>query len=106
MGGEFHMTGRARQGAQLSEMPAQASDVAALMDVAEASRMLRLSKMTILRRIRSGAWPGGRSGGKYLLNRAFVIALAAAMGSGRNVDAEDFAADWITRHGMPEAVPA
>lgn len=70
--------------------------------------MLRLSKMTILRRIRGGAWPGGRSGGKYLLNRAFVIALAAAMGSGRNVDAEDFAAAWMARNSAPaaEAVPA
>lgn len=65
--------------------------------------MLRLSKMTILRRIRSEVWPGGRSGGKYLLSRAFVVALAAAMGSSPNVDAEAFAAAWMARNSVPAA---
>jgi excisionase family DNA binding protein len=72
------------------------------MSVTEAAETLRLSRMTILRRLKSESWPGGRTGRKYLLNRAFVVALAAEFGSGRNVVAEDFAAAWMAR-GTPEA---
>ena len=89
----------------MSEMSPVAAGGAELMSVTEAATMLRLSRMTILRRIKdeSNPWPGGRSGRKYLLNRAFVVALAAEFGSGRNVVAEDFAAAWMAR-GAPEAV--
>jgi len=89
----------------LSESSPVAANGAELMSVTEAAIMLRLSRMTILRRIKdeSNPWPGGRSGRKYLLNRAFVTALAAEFGSGRNVVAEDFAAAWMAR-STPEAV--
>ena len=74
----------------------------------EAARMLRLSRMTILRRLKSESnpWPGGRTGRKYLLNRAFVVALAAEFGSGRNVVAEDFAAAWMARNSAPAGAVA
>lgn len=67
------------------------------MSVSDAARMLGLSRITVLRRIKSGAWPGGRTGRKYLVNRPFAVSLAAEFGSGRNVDAEDFAAGWMAR---------
>ena len=82
----------------MSEMSPVATGGADLMSVTEAATMLRLSRMTILRRLKSESWPGGRSGRKYLLNRAFVVALAAEFGSGRNVVAEDFAAAWMARN--------
>ena len=81
----------------MSEISLIAAGGAELMSVTEAAQMLRLSRMTILRRLKSESWPGGRSGRKYLLNRAFVVALAAEFGSGSNVVAEDFAAEWMTR---------
>ena len=63
----------------------------------ETATMLSLSRMTVLRRIKSGAWPGGKTGRKYLVHKPFAVALAAEIGSGRNVDAEDFAAAWMAR---------
>ena len=77
--------------------------VAELMSVTETATMLSLSRMTVLRRIKSGAWPGGKTGRKYLVHRPFALALAAEIGSGQNVDAEDFAAAWMAR-GASEAV--
>ena len=93
------MTGSAVQGVPLSESSPVVTGGAELMSVTEAATMLRLSRMTVLRRLKSESapWPGGRSGRKYLLNRAFVVALVAAMGSSPNVDVEDFAAAWMAR---------
>jgi excisionase family DNA binding protein len=85
------------QGAPLSEMSPAATGGADLMSVTEAAAKLRLSRMTVLRRLKSESWPGGRSGRKYLLNSAFVNALAAEYGSRPNVVAEDFAAEWMAR---------
>lgn len=81
----------------MSEMSPAVTGGAELMSVTEAATMLRLSRMTILRRLKSEKWPGGRSGRKYLLSRPFVVALAAEMGSGTCVVAEDFAAAWMAR---------
>lgn len=74
---------------------------AELMSVTETATMLSLSRMTVLRRIKSGAWPGGKTGRKYLVHRPFAQALAAEIGSGRNVDAEGFAAAWMARNSAP-----
>lgn len=87
----------------MSESSPPVTGGAELMSVTEAAVMLRLSRMTVLRRIKSGAWPGGRTGRKYLVHRPFAVALAAEYGSGRNVVAEDFAAAWMAR-STPEAV--
>lgn len=80
-----------------------ASAGAELMSVTETATMLSLSRMTVLRRIKSGAWPGGKTGRKYLVHRPFAVALAAEIGSGQNVNAERFAADWMTRNSAPAA---
>lgn len=80
-------------GAQLSDqVPGGSAADPLLMDVTEAAAKLRLSKMTVYRRLRSGEWPGGRCGRKWLMPRAFVLGLVAEISSGRNVIAEQYAA--------------
>lgn len=76
---------------------------AELMSVTETATMLSLSRMTVLRRIKSGAWPGGKTGRKYLVHKPFATALAAEIGSGRNVDVEGFAAAWMARNSASTA---
>ena len=68
------------------------SDSRRLLPVTEVAGLLGLSKWTIHRRIRSGEWPSGRSGRKYLIPRAFVEGLIAEIEAGREVDAESYAA--------------
>jgi excisionase family DNA binding protein len=64
-----------------------------LLSVTQTARMVNLSGMTVRRRIHSGAWPGGRSGRKLLVPRAFVDDLIAAIESGSElVNAESYAA--------------
>ena len=75
------------------------------MSVTETAAMLSLSRMTVLRRIKTGVWPGGKTGRKYLVHKPFAVALAAEIGSGRNVDVEVFAAAWMAR-GTPAAAGA
>jgi hypothetical protein len=75
-----------------------------LISVKETAALLECSPLTVYRRYHSGLFPGRKVGRKIDLHRPFVAALHTAIRSGRNVDVEAFAADWITRHGMPEAV--
>ena len=64
-----------------------------LLSVAQTAKMVNLSGMTVRRRIHSGEWPGGRSGRKLLVPRAFVLDLVAAIESGLEfVNAEAYAA--------------
>jgi excisionase family DNA binding protein len=72
------------------------------VSVAEASEAIGLSKITVLRRLRSGQWPGGKSGRKWLVSSEFVRAVAAGLESPLFV-VEDFAAAWMAR-GTAEAV--
>jgi excisionase family DNA binding protein len=64
-----------------------------LVSISEAAGMLGISRMTVIRRIRSGSWRSGRCGKKHLLSRAFVEAAAAAVGRGADVD--EFAKSWF-----------
>lgn len=69
------------------------ADLALLLSVAQTSLMTGLSKITVRRRLHAGAWPGGRSGRKLLVPRAFVLDLVAAIESGMElVNAEAYAA--------------
>ncbi|MFF5261428.1 excisionase family DNA-binding protein [Actinomadura viridis] len=71
-----------------------------LLPVSEVAGLIGLSKWTIHRRIRSGEWPSGRSGRKYLIPRAFIEGLIAEIEAGRQVDAEGYAARaWSASEG-------
>jgi hypothetical protein len=87
--------------------PQDSGRCAAGVSVADASEAIGLSKITVLRRMRAGQWPGGRSGRKWLVNAAFVRAVEVGLGSPQ-FDIEDFAAGWMARNAGPaaEAVPA
>ena len=75
-----------------------------LISVKETARLLKISDVVVYRRFHEGLFPGRKIGRKIDLHRPFVDALHAAICSGRSVDVDAFAADWIARHGMPEAV--
>lgn len=82
---------------------AEAEAPGAGLSVAEAADALRVSYITVLRRVSSGAWPGGRCGRKWLVSRPFIEALAVAISTRPQVNAEAFAADWMAK-GDAEAV--
>jgi len=84
--------------------PSDSGRRAAGVSVADASEAIGLSKITVLRRVREGRWPGGRSGRKWLVNGAFVRAVEAGLSSPQFV-IEDFAAAWMARGGAPESAP-
>ena len=97
-----------RQESLLSgKSPSGSGRCAAGLSVADASEAIGLSRITVLRRLNSGQWPGGRSGRKWLVNAAFVRAVEVGLGSPQ-FDIEDFAAAWMARNSGPaaEAVPA
>jgi excisionase family DNA binding protein len=65
--------------------------------ITEAATALALSKITVLRRVSAGVWPGGRCGRKWLVSRPFIDALVVAITTSPQVNAEAFAAEWMTR---------
>jgi len=87
--------------------PSDSSRCAAGVSVADASEAIGLSKITVLRRVKSGQWPGGRSGRKWLVSGEFVRAVEAGLSSPQFA-IEEFAAAWMTRGPAaahtPEAV--
>lgn len=87
--------------------PGDSGRCAAGVSVADASEAIGLSKITVLRRLKSGQWPGGRSGRKWLVNGAFVRAVETGL-SKPQFEIEVFAAAWMQRGGapMPEAAAA
>lgn len=80
--------------------PTDSSRCAAGVSVADASEAIGLSRITVLRRLKSGQWPGGRSGRKWLVSSGFVRAVEAGLGSPQ-FDIEDFAAGWMTQGATP-----
>ena len=80
--------------------PSGSGRCAAGVSVADASEAIGLSKITVLRRLRSGQWPGGRSGRKWLVSSEFVRAVEVGLGSPQ-FDIEVFAAGWMTRNSSP-----
>jgi len=76
------------------------------LSIAEAAAALRLSKITVLRRVSSGAWPGGQCGRKWLVSRQFIEALAEAISTRPQVNAEAFAAEWMAKGDAPEPAGA
>jgi hypothetical protein len=75
------------------------------VSVADASEAIGLSRFTVLRRLKSGQWPGGRSGRKWLVNGAFVRAVETGLSSSQFA-IEDFAAAWMAQGGAPQEIRA
>lgn len=72
--------------------------------IAETADVLGLSYVTVFRRMRSGAWPGGQCGTKWLVSRPFIDALAVAITTSPQVNAEAFAAEWMARNAAAPTV--
>jgi excisionase family DNA binding protein len=69
-----------------------------LLPVPDVEDRTGISRWTIYRRIHSGKWPSGRSGRQHLIPRAFVDGLVAEIEAGRQVNAEDYAAQvWLAK---------
>lgn len=82
--------------------PADGSRYAAGMSVTETSEAIGLSRPTILRRLRAGKWPGGKSGRKWLVSAPFVLAATSGLRVSPQFDVEEFAAEWMARGSSPE----
>lgn len=65
--------------------------------ITEAASAIGLSGITVHRRVSAGTWPGGRVGRKWLVSRTFIDALAEAISTKPQVNAEAFAAEWMAR---------
>lgn len=74
-----------------------------LISVRETAALLECSRVIVYRRFHEGVFPGRKIGRKIDLHRPFVAALHAAIRSGRSVDVDEFAADWMARNPMIEA---
>jgi len=105
--------GLARAGArEMAATPPNASYGEPLVDLKEAARLLRVSRMTVTRLCESGRLPcvvvarGGRQKLRRV-PRAFIDAVAAhALAAGGEVDLADFASAWLARRGGAGAATA
>lgn len=62
---------------------------------AEASELLRLDESTLYRHLRSGAFPGLKIGGRYVVPRAVIERLVAdVLSTGRCVDLSSWTDRW------------
>lgn len=75
--------------------PAEAAAQAGLSIAVTASK-IGVSRITVQRRMKSGSWPGGKFGKKWFVSQPFVDALVGAMTTSPSVDADAFAAQWMT----------
>jgi hypothetical protein len=70
----------------------------------EVTEMFDVSRSTIVRTHKAGNFPLVKIRGTYRVPRGFVDDFNRAARLGPLVVLEDFAAAWIARHGLPEAV--
>ena len=70
----------------------------------EVVEMTGFSRSTIVRAYQAGEFPAIKFRGTYRVPRRFLDDFHAAACHGRVLVLEDYARDWIARHGMPEAV--
>lgn len=77
-----------------------------LISVKETAELLECSRVIVYRRFHDGVFPGRKIGRKIDLHRPFVVALHAAIRSGRSVDVDAFAAAWMARTSAPAEVAA
>ena len=76
------------------------------LPVREVADLFGVSRSTIVRAYLAGEFPCIKFRGTYRVPSKFVRDFHAAALHGRVLVVEDYAAEWIARHGMPEAVPA
>jgi len=74
------------------------------LPVREVADLFGVSRSTIVRAYLAGEFPCIKFRGTYRVPSKFVRDFHAAALHGRVLVVEDYAKDWITRHGMPEAV--
>lgn len=84
--------------------PARKPDKRLYLPLREVTEMFDVSRSTIVRTHKAGNFPLVKIRGTYRVPRLFVDDFNRAARLGPLVVLEDFAADWIARHGMPEAV--
>lgn len=74
------------------------------LPIREVADLFGVSRSTIVRAYLAGEFPAIKFRGTYRVPRRFVDDFHAAACHGRVLVVEDYAKDWIIRHGMPEAV--
>jgi excisionase family DNA binding protein len=74
------------------------------LPVREVAETFGVSRSTIVRAYQAGEFPAIKFRGTYRVPRLFVDEFHKAALRGHILILEDYARDWIARHGMPEAV--
>jgi len=74
------------------------------LPVREVADLFGVSRSTIVRAYLAGEFPCIKFRGTYRVPSKFVHDFHAAALHGRLLVVEDYAKDWIARHGMAEAV--
>ncbi len=101
--------GLARVSAPQQEGPAAVHDESPLVDLAEAARLLGVSRMTVTRLCDQGRVPcvvvcRGRRQQMRRIPRAFIEAVASdAISAGGQVDLKEFAAAWLAHSALAGA---
>ena len=73
------------------------------LPVREVADLFGVSRSTIVRAYLAGEFPCIKFRGTYRVPSKFVRDFHTAALHGRVLVVEDYAKDWIVRHGMPEA---
>jgi len=84
--------------------PSRPADRRLFLPVREVADLFGVSRSTIVRAYLAGEFPAIKFRGTYRVPSKFVRDFHTAALHGHVLVVEDYAKDWITRHGMPEAV--
>jgi excisionase family DNA binding protein len=84
--------------------PRRRPDNRLFLPVREVAELLGVSRSTVVRAYQAGEFPAIKFRGKFLVPRRFIDDFHAAACHGRVLVVEEYAAEWIGRHGMSAAV--
>lgn len=87
-----------------TETVACACTRARFMSVGEAESVLRASKEYLYSGLRTGKFPGTSYGRARVILRSFVEDFIAQVETGRLIEFEDYAAEWLTRNSVEAAI--
>jgi len=90
----------------VSRRPTGQPDNRLFLPVREVAQMFDVSRSTIVRAYQAGEFPAIKFRGTYRVPSKFVRDFHAAALHGHVLVVEDYAKDWIARHGMPAEVAA
>ena len=82
----------------------RSKDSRLFLPVREVADLFGVSRSTIVRAYLAGEFPCIKFRGTYRVPSKFIRDFHAAALHGRVLVVEDYAKDWIIRHGMPSAV--